>query len=107
MTWEEYEKKLEPFGISTKDKEFLKKVFVFSSKIHEGEKRLSGDDYISHPVAVSLKLAELKMDANTIASGLLHDAVERSPEALKQIRKQFGEEVAFLVDGVTKVDRVH
>src|SRR3989344_3096865 len=107
MNWEEYEKKLSKFHVVEKDKEFLKKVLELAKKVHDGEKRLSGEDYIPHPIAVSLKLAELKMDANTIAAGLLHDAVERSPETLKTIKKNFGDELSFLVDGVTKVDRVH
>jgi len=85
MNWEEYEKKLSKFHVVEKDKEFLKKVLELAKKVHDGEKRLSGEDYITHPIAVSLKLAELKMDANTIAAGLLHDAVERSPETLKTI----------------------
>ena len=106
MNWETYEKKLEPFNISQKDRDLLKKVFEFASRIHEGEKRLSGEDYIIHPAAVSLKLAELKMDTATLAVGLLHDTVERQPEALKKIKKEFGDEIAFLVDSVTKVQRL-
>ncbi|OGF52517.1 hypothetical protein A3I27_02795 [Candidatus Giovannonibacteria bacterium RIFCSPLOWO2_02_FULL_43_11b] len=107
MTWEEYEKKLSKFNIAEKDMDILKKAFELALKVHKDEKRISGENYITHPVAVSLKLAELKMDINTIAAGLLHDAVERSPETLKTIKKNLGEELSFLVDGVTKVDRVH
>lgn len=106
MTKEEYEHKLESLGVSAKDREFLKKVFDFASKIHEGEKRLSGEDYITHPTSVSLKLAELKMDTSTMAAGLLHDAAEISLDVLKDIRKNFGDELAFLVDSVTKVDKI-
>src|SRR3990172_12314915 len=91
MTWEEYEKKLSKFNIAEKDKEFLKRAFELALKVHKDEKRISGENYITHPVAVSLKLAELKMDINTIAAGLLHDAVERSPETLKTIKKNFGD----------------
>src|SRR3989344_5492925 len=107
MTWEEYEKKLSKFNVAEKDKEFLKRAFELALRVHKDEKRLSGEDFITHPIAVSLKLAKLKMDANTIAAGLLHDAVECSPETLKTIKKNFGEELSFLVDGVTKVDRIH
>ena len=106
MTREEYEKNLEKLGIAGKDIEILKKALDLASKIHEGEKRFSGEDYIMHPIRVSLMLAELKMDTATIAAGLLHDAAERSPEALRSIKKNLGEEIMFLVDGVTKVDRV-
>ena len=87
MTWEEYEKKLSKFNVAEKDKEFLKRAFELALRVHKDEKRLSGEDFITHPIAVSLKLAKLKMDANTIAAGLLHDAVECSPETLKTIKK--------------------
>lgn len=106
MSWEEYEEKLCQLNIVQKDREFLKKAFELADKVHKGEKRLSGEDYITHPIAVSLMLAELKMDINSVAAGLLHDTVERSPETLKIIKKNFGEELAFLVDGVTKVEKV-
>ena len=107
MTREKYEKTLESLGIAPKDREFLKKAFDLASKIHEREKRLSGEDFIIHPAEVSLKLAALKMDTATVAAGLLHDAAECFPEALEQIRKNFGEEVRFLVNAVTKVDQIH
>ena len=107
MTWEEYLQNLDATELSSKDKAFLEGVFNFAEKIHENESRLSGESYITHPIAVSLKLLELKLDPASLAAGLLHDAVERDSEALKHIRKNFGEEVAFLVDGVTKVDKVH
>ncbi|MBI2609821.1 bifunctional (p)ppGpp synthetase/guanosine-3',5'-bis(diphosphate) 3'-pyrophosphohydrolase [Candidatus Giovannonibacteria bacterium] len=107
MNWRNFEKHLLDSGFSQKDRAFLEKVFEFASKIHEGEKRLSGDDYIVHPIAVAIKIMNLKLDAATVAAGLLHDVVEKDPQAQKEIRKKFGEEVAFLVDSVTKVDRVH
>lgn len=106
MTREEFEKKLELYGIAGTDKEFLKLALDFAQSIHKEEKRLSGEEYITHPMAVALKLARIKMDIPTIAAGLLHDCAENEPSALKEIRKRFGEEVSFLVDGVTKVDRV-
>lgn len=107
MSWDEYEKKLASLNIAQKDKDFLKKVFDLAFRVHEGEKRISGEDYITHPIAVSLSLAKMGMDINTVAAGLLHDAVEKDPATLKEIRKNFGEELAFLVNGVTKVDKVH
>ncbi|MBI4059712.1 bifunctional (p)ppGpp synthetase/guanosine-3',5'-bis(diphosphate) 3'-pyrophosphohydrolase [Candidatus Giovannonibacteria bacterium] len=106
MDWQEYAEQLRGSHLSPKDITFLEPVFRFAEKIHESELRLSGEPYFTHPIAVSLKLAGLKLDAATVAAGLLHDVAERSPEALKLIRKNFGQEVAFLVDGVTKVDRV-
>ena len=106
MTWQEYSGCLISSGLSEKDINFLERVFNFANEIHKGEFRISGDPYITHTIAVSLKLAELKMDAASIAAGLLHDTAEHDPKALDQIRKNFGKEVAFLVDGVTKVDKV-
>ena len=107
MTLEDYLKELMALGIKEEDRTFLGKAFEFADKIHGSEKRLSGEPFICHPAAVSLKLAGLKLDRATVAAGLLHDTVEVSPEALKTIKSKFGEEVSFLVNGVTKVDRVH
>ncbi len=106
MNWEKYERGLNFLNLASEDREFLKKIFNFAAQIHAGEKRLSGEDYLTHSAAVSLKLAELKMDRATIAAGLLHDAAETTPTALAEIRKNFGEELAFLVDAVTKVEKV-
>ena len=107
MTLDDYLKKLTDLGVKEEDRTFLGKAFEFADKIHGSEKRLSGEPFICHPAAVSLKLAGLKLDRATVAAGLLHDTVEVSPEALKTIKSKFGEEVSFLVNGVTKVDRVH
>src|SRR3989344_4043456 len=106
MGWENYERELSSLNLAVKDREFLKKVFDFAAQTHAGEKSLSGEDYLPHPAAVSLKLAKLKMDRATIAAGLLHDVAETTPTSLAEIRKKFGEEIAFLVDAVTKVEKV-
>jgi len=106
MTWEEYNKKLPQNEFDTKNLKLLEDAFLFAEKVHEGQKRYSGEEYISHPIAVSLKVASIGMDARTVAAALLHDIVEDKGIALKDIRKQFGSDIAFLVDGVTKVDKI-
>jgi len=106
MTWQEYSRRLAAANFRQKDLDFLEEVFEFAQKTHEDEFRASGDPYITHAVAVSLKLAELKLDVASVAAGLLHDAGEQHPASLKDIRKKFGDEIAFLVDALTKVDKV-
>jgi guanosine-3',5'-bis(diphosphate) 3'-pyrophosphohydrolase len=73
---------------------------------HRGQVRRSGEDYVTHPVAVALTVAELGLDAPTVAAALLHDAVEDTGMSLAHVRAQFGEVVARVVDGVTKLDRL-
>lgn len=106
MDWQEYEKKLLELGYKEPALEKIEPVFEFASKCHESEKRASGEPYIIHPVAVSLSVAHLKLDADTISAALLHDVIENQGIKIDAIKKQFGPEVAFLVEGVTKVDRV-
>jgi GTP pyrophosphokinase len=85
------------------DLELLARAYRVSAQAHRGQKRLSGDDFLSHSVAVATLLAELQMDSTTIAAALLHDVVEDSDVPLAQIRHDFGNEVADLVDGLTKL----
>jgi GTP pyrophosphokinase len=73
---------------------------------HAGQKRLSGDPYLTHPLAVAMILAELGMNTDTLCAALLHGAVEDTPYTLDEVRREFGEDVAALVDGVTKLGRV-
>src|SRR3989344_721323 len=95
-------------------KEFMRKdprgliarAFAFSEKAHGGQKRKTGDPYFTHVVATANILAEWHMDEATIAAGLLHDVVEDTGLALEAVQREFGEEVAFLVDGVTKLGRI-
>lgn len=83
--------------------QFIEKAYAFSEKAHTGQIRRSGEPYISHPLNVAGILAELKLDVDTIATGLLHDTVEDTFVTLDDIRKEFGDTVAALVDGVTKI----
>jgi GTP pyrophosphokinase len=81
--------------------------YEFSAKLHEGQQRRSGAAYITHPVAVAEILAGLHLDAGTIKAALLHDVVEDTPGTLREIDARFGEDVALLVDGVSKLDQLH
>ena len=83
--------------------ETLSKAYDFALKAHEKQKRDEGSPYIIHPVAVANILTELKLDSATIATGLLHDTIEDTHATYKTIEKEFGKEVADLVDGVTKI----
>ncbi|NCX16629.1 MAG: bifunctional (p)ppGpp synthetase/guanosine-3',5'-bis(diphosphate) 3'-pyrophosphohydrolase [Actinobacteria bacterium] len=84
----------------------LERAFEKASAAHDGQLRKSGDPYITHPVAVAEILADLGLDANTLAAALLHDTVEDTNYSNQELRKDFGEEIANLVDGVTKLDRL-
>jgi len=106
MQWQEYEKKLRELGYKDEATVSIKPAFLFAERAHASEKRASGEPYITHPAAVSLRIAELKLDANTIAAALLHDVIENQGVKIEEIKKQFGEEIAFLVEAVTKVDKV-
>ncbi|MEJ3654807.1 bifunctional (p)ppGpp synthetase/guanosine-3',5'-bis(diphosphate) 3'-pyrophosphohydrolase [Actinomycetes bacterium KLBMP 9759] len=84
----------------------LQRAYDVAEAKHEGQKRKSGDPYITHPLAVATILAELGMDTTTLVAALLHDTVEDTDYSLDRLRGDFGEEVAHLVDGVTKLDKV-
>ncbi|MFI8343580.1 RelA/SpoT family protein [Streptomyces sp. NPDC085639] len=84
----------------------LEQAYQVAERWHRGQKRKSGDPYITHPLAVTTILAELGMDPATLMAGLLHDTVEDTEYGLEDLRRDFGDAVALLVDGVTKLDRV-
>ncbi|MBG6083457.1 RelA/SpoT family protein [Zhihengliuella flava] len=88
------------------DLDLITRAFTVAERQHEGQKRKSGDPYITHPVAVATILAEMGMTGTTLAAALLHDTVEDTDYSLEDVTKEFGEEVAMLVDGVTKLDKV-
>jgi len=89
------------------DLEVLSRAYRMSAQAHQGQKRLSGDDFVSHSVAVATILAEQQMDTTTIAAALLHDVVEDSDITLDRLRRDFGNEVADLVDGLTKISTLN
>ncbi|MBD8043537.1 bifunctional (p)ppGpp synthetase/guanosine-3',5'-bis(diphosphate) 3'-pyrophosphohydrolase [Arthrobacter sp. Sa2BUA2] len=88
------------------DLDLIQRAYLVAERSHEGQKRKSGDPYITHPVAVATILAELGMTGTTLAAALLHDTVEDTSYTLDELRSEFGPEVAMLVDGVTKLDKV-
>jgi len=88
------------------DFSIVERAFVVASKAHEGHVRKSGDPYITHPVAVAQLLADLGIGPAGLAAALLHDTVEDTEYTLEELKSDFGEEVAMLVDGVTKLDKV-
>lgn len=86
--------------------ERVQEAYEFGAAAHKGQKRLSGEPFISHPIAAANILADLHVDAETITAAILHDVIEDTPTAKEQIAEQFGREVAELVDGVTKLDQI-
>lgn len=84
----------------------VRKAYEFSDKAHAGQKRESGEPFVTHCLEVAFILAEQHLDSSTIAAGLIHDVVEDTPVTIEQIRKEFGEEIALLVDGVTHLGKV-
>jgi GTP pyrophosphokinase len=88
------------------DVSLIRKAWEFCVKHHEGQTRASGEPYIIHPLEVAEVLAEMKLDASAIAAGLLHDSVEDTPATNEEIAAEFGDQVAHIVEGVTKIDKI-
>src|SRR5262249_49382494 len=87
------------------DEELLQKAYIFSAREHRGQMRSSGDPYLIHPLNVASILAEMHLDETSIAVGLLHDVLEDTLTTKEVLQETFGEDVAELVDGVTKISR--
>jgi GTP pyrophosphokinase len=92
--------------MSEADLDLIRKAYVFSATAHAGQTRLSGEPYLSHPLEAANILAELRLDAATVCAGLLHDTVEDTKATVDGIEEDFGEEVADIVDGVTKISQI-
>lgn len=88
------------------DISLVEKAYVYSAKVHQGQVRLSGEPYLSHPLEVAHILTKMKMDVVSVAAGLLHDTLEDTDAELSEIRRLFGEEAANVVNGVTKIGKV-
>ena len=88
------------------DTTIIQKAYIFSAKVHQGQTRLSGEPYLSHPLAVTYILAQLKLDVPSIVAGLLHDTVEDTYATLDDIEELFGPDVRWIVDGVTKISQM-
>jgi GTP pyrophosphokinase len=106
MNLAEFIIRLESYN-SNIDISFIRKAYEFSDEAHEGQKRYSGEPFVEHCLEVAMILAELHMDSTTIVAGIIHDVVEDTEYTLEDVRREFGDEVADLVDGVTKLSTVH
>ncbi len=93
--------------LDEKDLQLVERAYLIASRYHEGQKRKSGEDYIIHPLCVAMILANLHMDAETIVAGILHDAVEDTEYTLEQVKEDFSDHVALLVEGVTKLTELN
>src|ERR1700744_657917 len=97
--------KLEAY-LSPAQVERVREAYDFGAEKHQGQKRVSGEPYITHPVAVADILADLRLDADTLVAAILHDVIEDTPTAKAEIASIFGQAVAELVDGVSKLEQV-
>jgi GTP diphosphokinase / guanosine-3',5'-bis(diphosphate) 3'-diphosphatase len=88
------------------DVDLIRRAYIFSAKVHQGQTRLSGEAYLNHPIEVAAIIASLKLDAATVTACLLHDTIEDTSATLEEITTMFGTEVAMLVDGMTKLSRM-
>src|SRR3989344_6782217 len=91
---------------AAKDQALIERAFPFADKVHRGMKRKTGEPYIAHPLSAAVRLAELKLDPATIAAALLHDVAEDTGVTIADVKKEFGDEIGFLVDGVTKLGKL-
>jgi len=91
----------------TADFNLIRKAYVYCAKVHQGQTRLSGEPYIIHPMEVAGLLADLRLDVPSIITGFLHDTIEDTLATYEELVDMFGEEVALLVDGVTKISKIH
>ncbi len=89
------------------DRDLLLRAFAFAERAHRGQQRRSGEEFVAHPLGVAKVLAELHLDEQTIAAALLHDVVEDTETTIEDVRGEFGDDIARLVEGVTKLTRIH
>ncbi len=94
------------YPLDITQRRLVRDAYIFAEESHKGQKRKSGDDYFVHTFYTAKNLAEIGMDPTTVSAGLLHDVPEDTPVTLEELKKKFGEEIAFLVDGVTKLGRI-
>src|SRR5499427_10406907 len=88
------------------DLPLVRRAYQFAAQAHDGQTRKSGDPYVTHPLSVAQVIAELKLDVASVCAGLLHDCVEDTTATVEQLGEQFGKEIAYLVDGVTKLGKL-
>ena len=91
---------------SSAEVDVVRRAYDFSARVHKGQKRQSGEPYLTHPLAVAGIVADLRLDVPSIAAALLHDTVEDTLTTLEEVESLFGAEIAALVDGLTKIDKL-
>jgi guanosine-3',5'-bis(diphosphate) 3'-pyrophosphohydrolase len=106
MSLQALKRRFKQYNDKKENWDLISKAYQFASRAHAGQKRISGEPYITHPLGVAYILADLELDLITIVAALLHDVLEDTPYNYEQIEEKFGEEVASLVDGVTKLSRM-
>ncbi len=106
LTYERLEKKIKTYTSSEEELEVIRKAYDFALEKHFGQKRLTGEDYIIHPLNVAYILTRIKADFETLSAALLHDVAEDCNVSIATIKKEFGANIAFLVDGVTKINKL-
>lgn len=99
--------KFKIYNNNPEDIDLINRAYDYAYKKHFGVKRITGDDYITHPLNVAMILTDINADAQCMAAALLHDTIEDTDSTKEEIKKLFGDEVALLVDGVTKINRLH
>ncbi len=107
ITIEDLIDKVREYNTNPDDIDLINRAFDYAYKKHFGQKRISGDDYITHPLNVAMILTDINADATCLAAALLHDTIEDSDSTKEEVSSLFGEDVALLVDGVTKINRLH
>ena len=107
ITIDDLIEKVKKYNNDEKDLKLIRDAYEYAEKKHFGQKRISGDDYILHPLNVALILTEISADAPCLAAALLHDTIEDSDATKEEIEALFGPEVALLVDGVTKINKIN
>src|SRR5579863_10037007 len=106
LSFEEIARKVEAYRPGD-DLALLRKAYDFSRLEHKTQKRLSGEPYVSHPLEVANVLADMKLDVVCLAGGMLHDVVEDTEITIDRVQREFGADVAHIVEGVTKISRLH
>ncbi len=89
------------------DMRIIEKAYVFSARVHQGQTRLSGEPYLNHPLEVAYLIAQMQLDVTAVTAALLHDAIEDSLTKVEDIQAEFGDEVALVVDGLTKISKIN
>lgn len=107
LTYNELEEKIKCYITKEDELEIIEKAYLYAYEKHFGVKRLTGEDYIEHPLNVAYILTDMKVDSSTLAASLLHDVIEDCDVTKEEIEEQFGKDVANLVDGVTKINKIN